>query len=49
MKNQYYDRGEFNRVFGNCSVNNFSVIHVNIRSMGANSDALVVYLSLFSA
>ena len=33
-------------VFGNCSVKYFGVIHVNIRSMGANGDALVVYLSL---
>ena len=42
-----HDCDEINRVFGNCSVNDFSVIRVNyIRSMGATGDALVGYLSL---
>ena len=49
-ENQYYDGDEFNyllnRVFENCSVNDFSVIHVNIRFMRTNGDAHVVYLSL---
>ena len=46
-ENQYYDSDEFNRLFGNGRVNDFSVIHVNIRSMGVSyyCDALVVYLS----
>ena len=45
--NQYYDNERFNSIFGvnGSSVNDFSVIHVNIRSLNANRSDLNVYLS----
>ena len=42
---QYYDSGKFNSVFSVNGTRDFSVIHVNIRSISANGDALSVYLS----
>ena len=40
--NQYFTSSTFNNSFNNSS---FSLIHVNIRSVNANGDAFVTYLS----
>ena len=45
---QYYDCEKFNDTFTGDSVNDFSVLHVNIRSLNANGESLVVHLSLFN-
>ena len=42
---QYYDNGKFNSVLSLNGTKDFSVIHVNIRYISANGDALSVYLS----
>ena len=49
-RDQYYDNERFNTIFGvnDSSVNDFSVIHVNIRSLNANGNDLNVYLSLLN-
>ena len=43
--NQSYDSGKLNSVLRVNGAIDFSVIHVNIRSISANGDALSVYLS----
>ena len=45
---QYYDCNEFNHTFIGDVVNDFSIWHVNIRSLNANGGSLVVYLSSFN-
>ena len=42
ISHENYDSDELNRVFRSFSMNYFSGIYVDIRSMGANDDALVV-------
>ena len=44
---QYYNYEKFNNTFIGDGVNDFSVLHVNIRSLNANGESLV-YLSLFN-
>ena len=48
--NQYYDNERFNGIFSvnDSNVNDFSVIHVNIRCLNANGNDLNVYLSLLN-
>ena len=41
----YYDTSKFNSKFNNLSLNDLSVIHVNIRSLPRNATTLVAYLS----
>ena len=43
---QYYSSDRFNSVFSSGSMNDLSIIHLNIRSLGANGDILNAYLSL---
>ena len=45
---QFYDCQKFNDTFIDDSVNDFSVLHVNIRSLNENGESIVVYLSLFN-
>ena len=44
---QYYDCEIFNDTFIGDGVNDASVLHVNNRSLNANGESLVVYLSSF--
>ena len=45
---QYYDCEIFNDTFIGDGVNDASVLHVNNRSLNANGESLVLYLSLFN-
>ena len=41
---QYYTEDEFNNKFSSRNINDFSVLHVNIRSINKNGDELLIYL-----
>ena len=44
---QYYDSEKFNtEIGGTVGANDFSLVHVNIRSISANIDSFLAYLSL---
>ena len=44
---QYYDSEKFNtEIGGTVGANDFSVVHINIRSISANIDSFLAYLSL---
>ena len=43
--NQYYDSNKFNSSFSVNGVNDLRVIHLNIRSISANGDSFVAFLS----
>ena len=45
-ENQYFDSDKFNRVFFSDGGRDLSLIHLNIRSIRANGDAFILYLSL---
>ena len=44
-ENQYFDSDKFNSVFCSDGAKDFSILHLNIRSIRANGDALILYLS----
>ena len=44
-QNNYFTSSTFNNSFNSVNFNSFSLIHINIRSINANGDSFVSYLS----